>query len=185
MKNIKRHLAYLSLSALGVVLFGMALSSPPAQAFEHTAAPLSGATLWINSAPLALQDLRGQVVLVDFWTYGCSNCLNALPHVKDWAAKYTRQGLVVVGVHTPETASEKIPANVENAVRRLGIVFPVALDNQYLIWNAYGNQYWPAQYLIDAQGNVRYQHVGEGDYLETEHMIQSLLREAKTGASPR
>jgi len=143
---------------------------------------ISGATRWFNSAPLASGPLRGKVVLVDFWTYSCINCLRTLPYLKAWDEKYRDQGLVIVGVHTPEFAFEKDPHNVGQAIRDLGIKYPVAMDNQYTIWNAYNNQYWPAHYLIDAQGHIRDQHFGEGAYDETERMIQTLLKEAHLGA---
>lgn len=142
------------------------------------APPLTGATQWLNSPPLSVESLRGKVVLVDFWTYSCINCLRTLPYLKAWDAKYRAQGLVIVGVHAPEFAFEKVPHNVEQAVRQLGISYPVAIDNQYAIWNAYQNEYWPAHYLIDAQGRVRHQHFGEGAYQETEQMIRTLLKEA-------
>lgn len=142
------------------------------------AAPLNGATEWINSPALSMEALRGKVVLVDFWTYSCINCLRTLPYLKAWDEKYREQGLVIVGVHAPEFAFEKDLHNVEQAVRELGIRYPVAVDNQYAIWNAYQNEYWPAHYLIDAQGHIRHEHFGEGAYRETEQMIQTLLKEA-------
>jgi thiol-disulfide isomerase/thioredoxin len=143
--------------------------------------PLSGATQWFNSPPLTSEMLRGKVVLVDFWTYSCINCLRTLPYLKAWNEKYRDQGLVIIGVHTPEFAFEKIPRNVEQAIRDLGITYPVAMDNQYTIWNSYKNEYWPAHYLIDANGKIRHQHFGEGAYQETEQTIQSLLKEAHQG----
>ena len=145
---------------------------------EGAAPPLDGATQWLGSAPLGAEQLRGKVVLVDFWTYSCINCLRALPYVKAWHQKYHDQGLVVVGVHAPEFAFERDPGNVAKAVRELGIGYPVAVDNQYTIWRAFRNQYWPAHYLIDAQGRLRYHHFGEGNYAETERVIQQLLQEA-------
>jgi cytochrome c biogenesis protein CcdA/thiol-disulfide isomerase/thioredoxin len=143
--------------------------------------PLAGATQWFNSPPLTGEMLRGKVVLVDFWTYSCINCLRTLPYLKAWNEKYRDQGLVIVGVHAPEFAFEKDQHNVEQAIRDLGITYPVAMDNQFAIWNAYKNQYWPAHYLVDAQGQIRDQHFGEGAYQETEQMIQALLREAHNG----
>jgi cytochrome c biogenesis protein CcdA/thiol-disulfide isomerase/thioredoxin len=140
-----------------------------------------GATQWLNSPALTSESLRGKVVLVDFWTYSCINCLRTLPYLKAWDAKYRSQGLVIVGVHAPEFAFEKDIKNVEQAVRELGVTYPVAIDNEYAIWNAYQNQYWPAHYLIDAQGRIRDQHFGEGAYQETEQMIQTLLKEAHLG----
>jgi cytochrome c biogenesis protein CcdA/thiol-disulfide isomerase/thioredoxin len=132
---------------------------------------------WFNSKPLTLALLRGKVVLIDFWTYSCINCLRTLPYVKRWAATYRRAGLVVVGVHTPEFAFEHVPANVERAVRSLGVDYPVALDNGYETWSAWGNQYWPAKYLVDRQGHVRYAHFGEGEYQRSEDVIRRLLAE--------
>jgi cytochrome c biogenesis protein CcdA/thiol-disulfide isomerase/thioredoxin len=150
---------------------------------EKSAAPqgapsLAGATQWLNSPPLSNEMLRGKVVLVDFWTYSCINCLRTLPYLKAWDEKYRSQGLVIVGVHAPEFAFEKDIRNVERAVQELGIQYPVAIDNQYAIWNAFQNEYWPAHYLIDAQGRIRHQHFGEGAYAETELRIQALLKEA-------
>lgn len=138
---------------------------------------LAGATEWINSPPLDARALRGKVVLVDFWTYSCINCLRSLPYVRAWAEKYRAQGLVVIGVHTPEFAFEREPANVRAAVRDLGIGYPVALDGDHAIWRAFQNHYWPAHYAIDAQGRVRYHHFGEGGYAESERVIQRLLAE--------
>ncbi|GAA4335733.1 thioredoxin family protein [Variovorax defluvii] len=130
---------------------------------------------WINSPPLKLDELRGKVVLVEFWTYTCINCLNHLPYVKEWHQKYKDQGLVVVGVHTPEFAFEKSTKNVQDAVKRLQIQHAVAQDNSYATWRAFNNQYWPAVYLIDKQGKIVYSHFGEGRYGETEKKIQALL----------
>jgi len=144
--------------------------------------PIDGATRWFNSPPLTSASLRGKVVLVDFWTYSCINCLRTLPYIKAWNEKYRDQGLVIVGVHAPEFAFEKDQQNVEKAIHDLGITYPVAMDNNYTIWNAYKNQYWPAHYMFDAKGQLRHQHFGEGAYEETEHMIQRLLMEAHQGA---
>jgi cytochrome c biogenesis protein CcdA/thiol-disulfide isomerase/thioredoxin len=135
----------------------------------------SGATAWINSAPLTREDLRGKTVLIDFWTYSCINCLRSLPYVRAWAAKYRDHGLVVIGVHSPEFAFERDEANVRRAVRDLGVVYPVAMDNGFAIWRAFHNRFWPQHYLIDAQGRIRYAHSGEGEYEDTEHAIQALL----------
>jgi cytochrome c biogenesis protein CcdA/thiol-disulfide isomerase/thioredoxin len=135
----------------------------------------AGIDRWINSGPLAMRQLRGKVVLVDFWTYSCVNCLRTLPHLEAWDRLYRRAGLVIVGVHTPEFAFEHVPSNVSDAVGRLGVRYPVALDNQYGTWNAYGNEYWPAEYLIDRNGHVRHAHFGEGDYGGTERLIRRLL----------
>jgi cytochrome c biogenesis protein CcdA/thiol-disulfide isomerase/thioredoxin len=139
---------------------------------------LTGLSNWINSHPLTLQNLRGKVVLIDFWTYSCINCLRTLPHVKAWDRTYRNRGLVVLGVHTPEFAFEHVPGNVEGAVERLGIKYPVALDNDYGTWNAFQNQYWPAKYLIDRRGHLRYYHFGEGEYDTVEQRIRTLLGES-------
>ena len=147
----------------------------------HDAGPapeLAGLTNWINSKPLTMQKLRGKVVLVDFWTYSCINCLRTLPHVKAWYRTYRKDGLVVLGVHTPEFAFEHVPSNVRGAVRRLGVAYPVALDNDYKTWDAFHNQYWPAKYLIDRRGHVRFVHFGEGEYDTTEARIRTLLGES-------
>ncbi|UVK87467.1 cytochrome c biogenesis protein DipZ [Pseudomonas sp. B21-051] len=140
--------------------------------------PLDGAVQWLNSPALDAQALKGKVVLVDFWTYSCINCLRTLPYVKAWAEKYRDQGLVVIGVHAPEFAFERDVGNVTKAMKELGINYPVAIDNDYKIWRAFNNEYWPAHYFADAQGRIRYHHFGEGDYAESERVIQHLLREA-------
>jgi cytochrome c biogenesis protein CcdA/thiol-disulfide isomerase/thioredoxin len=142
---------------------------------------IRGTQRWFNTPgdrPLTLARLRGRVVLVDFWTYTCINCLRTLPYVKAWDRRYRKAGLTVVGVHTPEFPFEREASNVSRAVRDDGIHYPVAQDNEYATWNAYGNQYWPAKYLIDARGRLRYVHFGEGDYDTTEAAIRSLLAEA-------
>ena len=139
---------------------------------------LAGATQWLNSPPLTTRELRGKVVLVDFWTYSCINCLRALPYVRGWADKYRDHGLVVIGVHAPEFAFEKDPANVAKAVKDLGVTYPVALDNDYAIWRGFNNQYWPAHYFIDAEGRIRHHHYGEGGYEDSEDIIRQLLTAA-------
>jgi cytochrome c biogenesis protein CcdA/thiol-disulfide isomerase/thioredoxin len=141
-------------------------------------------TRWLNTPPLSMQRLRGKVVLVDFWTYSCVNCIRTLPHLKAWDAAYRSKGLVIVGVHTPEFAFERVPGNVQRAVEKFGIRYPVALDNAYATWNAYHNEYWPAEYLIDRRGRLRRVHFGEGQYDETERAIRQLLGETGTVASP-
>jgi len=145
---------------------------------EGTLPAFNGASEWLNSPPLTVQSLRGKVVLVDFWTYSCINCLRTLPYVRQWAEKYRDDGLVVIGVHTPEFAFERDPGNVRKAIKDLGVTYPVALDNQYMIWRAFNNQYWPAHYFIDAKGQVRAHHFGEGEYDKSEQIIRQLLREA-------
>jgi cytochrome c biogenesis protein CcdA/thiol-disulfide isomerase/thioredoxin len=138
---------------------------------------LNGAVAWLNSAPLTRESLKGKVVLVDFWTYSCINCLRAIPYVEAWSEKYKDDGLVVIGVHTPEFAFEKDQANVSKAVQDLKITYPVAIDSNYAIWKAFKNEYWPAHYFIDAQGVIRYHHFGEGEYDKPEQVIQQLLKE--------
>jgi cytochrome c biogenesis protein CcdA/thiol-disulfide isomerase/thioredoxin len=162
----------------GMMMSAHGSGGAPELAAEGPMPPLGGATGWLNSSPLAAADLRGKVVLVDFWTYSCINCLRAIPYVKAWARKYASQGLVVVGVHAPEFAFEKDVGNVRRAVHDLGITYPVAIDSDYAIWRAFGNQYWPAHYFIDAKGQVRHHHFGEGDYEGSERVIQQLLAEA-------
>ncbi len=159
----------------------VAMTQKPAAAqlpVEGPVPPLDGAVQWLNSPPLTAAGLKGKVVLVDFWTYSCINCLRAIPYVEAWAQKYKDQGLVVIGVHAPEFAFEKNVDNVKKAIADLGITYPVAIDNNYAIWRAFDNEYWPAHYFIDAQGQVRHHHFGEGDYDQSERVIQQLLAEA-------
>jgi len=139
---------------------------------------LDGATQWLNSEPLTREGLRGKVVLVDFWTYSCINCIRAVPYVEAWYEKYRDQGLVVIGVHAPEFAFEKDVRNVQRAIKDLGLTYPVAVDNDYALWRAFKNEYWPAHYFIDAMGNIRHTHFGEGEYDVSERTIQQLLAEA-------
>jgi len=145
---------------------------------EGQLAPFTGATSWINSAPLTPEGLRGKVVLVDFWTFTCVNWLRTLPYVRAWAAKYKDKGLVVVGVHTPEFSVEHDLANVRRAAQAMRVDYPVAVDSDYGVWRAFNNNYWPAVYIADAQGRIRYHHFGEEAYEETEKVIQQLLTEA-------
>jgi thiol-disulfide isomerase/thioredoxin len=152
-------------------------ASQTALADEGPMPELGGAIGWLNSAPLDRKSLGGKIVLVNIWTYTCINSLRPQPYVKSWTAKYKDRGLVVIGVHTPEFSFEKERVNVENSVRELKITYPVAIDSDYKIWNAFSNNYWPAQYLIDAKGRIRYHHFGEGDYEEIERVIQALLKE--------
>jgi len=166
----------------------MMRAKPTAQAeklpIEGVMPSLSGAVAWLNSPPLTVEALKGKVVLVDFWTYSCINCLRAIPYVRAWAEKYKDQGLVMIGVHAPEFAFEKNIDNVKKAVSDLKIGYPVAIDNDYAIWRAFSNQYWPAHYFIDAEGRIRHHHFGEGDYEGSERAIQQLLGEAgKTNQS--
>jgi thiol-disulfide isomerase/thioredoxin len=150
---------------------------------EGELAPFDGATGWLNSEPLTPAGLRGKVVLVDFWTYTCINWLRQLPYVRAWAEKYSSHGLVVIGVHTPEFSFEHDAGNVRQAVQDMRISYPVATDNNYEVWLAFGNHYWPALYFADAQGRIRHHHFGEGEYGQSEMVIQQLLSEAgSTGA---
>ncbi|WP_144114107.1 cytochrome c biogenesis protein DipZ [Paraburkholderia sp. BCC1886] len=153
-------------------------AQPASLPVEGVLPTLDGAVQWLNSPPLTVQGLRGKVVLIDFWTYSCINCLRSLPYVKAWAQKYKDQGLVVIGVHAPEFAFERNIDNVKKATHDLGVDYPVAIDNNYAIWRSLNNQYWPAHYFVDAKGQIRYHHFGEGDYAESEKVIQQLLAEA-------
>lgn len=167
-----------AMTATGGAMMLAAVDAPAPLPVEGQLPSLDGAVQWLNSPPLSAQALRGKVVLIDFWTYSCINCLRTLPYVKAWAQKYRDQGLVVIGVHAPEFAFERDIGNVTKAVHDLGVDYPVAIDNNYAIWRAFNNQYWPAHYFVDAQGRVRYHHFGEGNYAESERVIQQLLREA-------
>ena len=177
--RFKTALAAVALIAVAATGIAITTSSAPAiAASRSSAAPeFTGIDKWLNSPPLTLQQLRGKVVLVDFWTYTCPNCINTLPYVKSWNQKYKDQGLTVIGVHTPEYAFERETENVQKAIAHFGITYPVAQDNRYATWGAYNNQYWPAVYLIDKKGQVVYSHFGEGDYAQTEAKIQELLAE--------
>ncbi|MDX5516435.1 cytochrome c biogenesis protein DipZ [Stenotrophomonas sp. RG-453] len=157
-----------------------AAASTPGQPLpvEGTLPSLAGATGWLNSPPLDAPPLRGKVVLVDFWTYSCINCLRAMPYVREWAERYRDHGLVVIGVHAPEFAFERNLANVQRAVKDLKVTYPVAIDNDFAIWRGFNNKYWPAHYFIDAQGQIRAHHFGEGNYAQSEQIIRQLLREA-------
>jgi thiol-disulfide isomerase/thioredoxin len=164
----------MAMGSLGAVGAVQATASPSFH--NYGAAPeFAGIAQWHNSPPLSLASLRGKVVLVDFWTYSCINCLRTLPYVNRWASSYAAQGLVVVGVHTPEFAFERSAKNLQVAMQRFGVKHPVAQDNDYATWKAYNNQYWPAHYMVDAKGQIQYRHFGEGRYEETEAAIRSLL----------
>lgn len=147
--------------------------------------PFSGATGWLNSAPLTAAELRGKVVLVEFWTYTCINWLRQLPYVRAWAEKYKPYGLVVIGVHTPEFGFEHNVDSVRHAAREMRITYPIALDNNYGVWRAFSNYAWPALYFVDAQGRIRHRRLGEGDYARSERMIQQLLVQAGAAGVPR
>ncbi len=150
---------------------------------DYGVAPeFSGLVGWLNSKPLTLAGLRGKVVLIDFWTYSCINCLRTLPYITSWHERYRSSGLTIVGVHTPEFAFERVASNVRKNAKELGVEYPVALDNEFGTWNAWHNQYWPAKYLIDRKGHVRYYHFGEGDYDESESAIRELLAERGAGS---
>jgi thiol-disulfide isomerase/thioredoxin len=145
--------------------------------------PLGGATEWVNSPPLAAAGLRGHVVLINFWTYTCINWLRSLAYLRAWAENYKNQGLLVIGVHTPEFDFEHDPGNVRRAVKAMGIEYPVAVDSDYAIWNAFGNRYWPASYFADAQGQIRHHRFGEGEYEWSEMVLRQLLTEAGSGGT--
>lgn len=164
-------------TTLAAIALSAATLTAVAAPMATTAPEFTGIQQWLNSEPLSMGQLRGKVVLVDFWTYTCINCIRTLPYVKSWHEKYKDQGLVVVGVHTPEYPFERSTDNVKTAIKRFGITYPVAQDNKYATWSAYNNQYWPAVYLIDKQGKVVYQHFGEGAYASTEAKIRTLLAE--------
>lgn len=150
---------------------------------EGRAPEFAGIERWLNGGPLTMAGLAGKVVLVDFWTYSCVNCVRTLPYVRAWHEAYRDKGLVVVGVHTPEFEFEKDAANVQAALAKYGITYPVAMDNGYATWNAYNNHYWPAHYFVDAKGDVRYHHFGEGNYGHSEEVIKTLLAEAGKDAT--
>lgn len=180
--SLQRRTFLASAAATAAALAAPSITHAAGAAIQAAALPdfgpapeFTGIERWLNSEPLTLAGLRGRVVLVDFWTYACINCIRTLPHVNRWAELYTPQGLTVVGVHTPEFPFERVTSNVEGAMRRYGVKHPVAQDNRYATWKAFRNQYWPAAYLIDAQGHIRYQHFGEGEYDRTEAVIRALL----------
>ena len=179
-RSLATSASVLALCLIGTIGIGGAAArdriAPFRIAAAQNAAPdFAGISNWFNSEPLSIASLRGKVVLVDFWTYGCVNCVNTLPHVTELYAKYRGRGLVVVGIHTPEFPFEKSAANVQAALRRHGIAYPVAQDNESRTWNAYGNQYWPAQYIVDQRGNIVFQHDGEGQYEQMDRTIARLL----------
>ena len=163
--------------AIDYVVTSVKAAAAPDVSSQGAMPSLDGASAWLNSPPLSQESLRGKVVLVDFWTFDCINCQHSVPHVNEWAKKYEKDGLVVIGVHTPEYPYERVIDNVRKNVARLGLNYPIAIDNDYAIWRAFDNQYWPAHYLIDARGQVRYTHFGEGDYDTQEQVIRQLLDE--------
>ena len=155
-------------------------SSAEYKSSESATAPELAAGDWINSEPLKLKGLRGRVVLIEFWTFGCYNCRNTLPHIKDWDNRYREKGLTVIGVHSPEFAEERIVENLRRQVASLEIRYPVVSDNDYETWKAYNVEAWPTVFLLDKQGRIRWMRVGEGDYEEAERLIQKLLAEQET-----
>jgi thiol-disulfide isomerase/thioredoxin len=170
--------AFVGLATIAVAAPGLAgdANIPVQLAGARTAAPnFAGISKWFNSAPLSISDLRGKVVLVDFWTYGCYNCVNTLPYVTKLYETYKDKGLVVIGIHTPEFPFERSARNVQTALKRHGITYPVAQDNDSATWNAWRNQYWPAQYIVDQHGNIVFSHAGEGQYDEIERTVRRLL----------
>jgi len=171
---VMKHLAFW----IGVAALICGVVAIASGAGDQGAMPdLNGAVAWLNSAPLSRKELRGKVVLVNFWTYSCINSLRELPYMKAWAAKYKDAGLVVIGVHAPEFGFERDPANVKNAVFDLKVGYPIPIDSNHAIWRAFRNEYWPADYFVDAKGRIRYHHFGEGEYVNSERVIQALLKE--------
>jgi thiol-disulfide isomerase/thioredoxin len=163
---------------IGATVFVCGIATAGSGAGDEGRMPdMNGAVVWLNSAPLSSKSLSGKVVLVNFWTYSCINSLRELPYMKAWAAKYKDAGLVVIGVHTPEFGFEKDPANVKNAVSDLNVTYPIPIDSNHSIWSAFWNEYWPADYFLDARGSIRYHHFGEGEYEKSERVIQALLKE--------
>jgi len=177
-KTLTTVVAIAAVAGLGALVANSGAATAVPVAKNSVAPEFAGIDQWLNSPPLTVQQLRGKVVLVDFWTYTCVNCINTLPHVEKLYQKYKDQGLVVVGVHTPEYAFERETKKVKAAIAEYGLHYPVAQDNQYATWNAYGNQYWPAVYLIDKQGHIVYSHFGEGDYDKTEAAVREQLARA-------
>jgi thiol-disulfide isomerase/thioredoxin len=180
----RKFLAYMGLGAIGWQSATIATPSSPSQLISpkiiatnppHRLPEFQGISEWINSAPLTRSELRDRVVLVQIWTLGCINCQRTLPYVVDWHRKYTAKGLQTIGIHTPEFAFERDSRNIRRAINKHGITYPVAVDNNFEMWKAYQNEYWPHLFLADRQGIIRYDHIGEGAYAETEQMIRQLL----------
>ncbi len=163
---------------LGVLAVMQITGSSGSPRDSGEAAEFRGIVRWLNSEPRTIEELRGRVVLVDFWTYSCINCMRTLPYLREWNEKYSSKGLTIIGVHTPEFAFEHVVSNVRRAVVREGIAWPVAMDNDFVTWHAYQTQWWPHKFLIDHKGDIRYQHLGEGAYREMELQIRELLIEA-------
>jgi thiol-disulfide isomerase/thioredoxin len=176
-EDVNRDYRHFTIPAGEFSLFG------PLEAEQGVLSSLRDATEWLNSPPLTVAGLRGKVVLIDFWTYTCINWLRTLPYVRAWAEKYKDHGLVVIGVHSPEFAFEHNIDNVRQAVKDMNVEYPIAIDNNFAIWRAFENHYWPALYLLDAKGHIRYDQFGEGEYVRTEVMIQQFLNEAGFGGT--
>ena len=180
----RRRVFFLSIFAGLFLLLGANFSSAHSEKSDSSPLPtlypapeFSGLANWINSREIkSMRELRGKVVLVDFWTYSCFNCVNTFPYVQGWHEKFADEGLVVLGIHAPEFAFERDANNVKNAAKKYGLTYPIAQDNGFKLWRAYKNRYWPAFYLIDKQGMVRYTHFGEGQYKQMEAAIASLLK---------
>ncbi|HEU4344897.1 MAG TPA: redoxin domain-containing protein [Candidatus Binatia bacterium] len=175
MRWIRQKFAVLLMAAVGLSFAAAVFSA--ADARVGMPAPEISGQSWLNSKPLRLAELRGKVVLVEFWTFGCYNCRNVEPYIKAWHQKYVDKGLVVIGVHAPEFSYERVVANVRRYVSQHAIQYPVAIDNEFDTWKRYQNRYWPALYLIDKRGIIRYSRVGEGGYQQTEQQIRALLEE--------
>lgn len=174
MRSLQRwHIAFLALVA--IVLIALLIDRGGVAA--GTPAPEIQGGPWFNSAPKTMAELRGRVVLVEFWTFGCFNCRNVAPHVREWHRRHADRGLTVIGVHTPETAFEKDPENVRRFLAEEGIDYPIVVDGEFATWNAYRNRAWPAWYLVDKQGVIRWSHIGEGAYEETAKRIEELIAE--------
>ena len=187
-RKIKAEMIVFGIIILFVVLSSYLVTIPQKSVnsslpYLGKAPELVGTQEWINSEPLTIENLRGKVILVDFWTYSCINCIRTLPYLKSWHEKYGNNGLVIIGVHTPEFEFEKDYGNVKNAVEKYKIKYAVVQDNNYATWNAYNNHYWPRKYVVDKDGNIRYDHIGEGAYEETEKVIIDLLKEIKPDVS--
>ena len=176
LQSPSRRRALTALSLAVAAPLSRAAGGPNAALRRHSPAPeFAGIETWLNSEPLSMAALRGQVVMVDFWTFACVNCVHVLPHVVRWHEEYKGRGLVVVGVHTPEFAFERDTANVKKAIQRHGIRYAVAQDNKFATWNAFHNRYWPSLYLVDRSGELVFSHAGEGAYDEIERTVQQLL----------
>jgi thiol-disulfide isomerase/thioredoxin len=177
LRSLAASLVVLALGLPGAATPGFSdgIAPPKITAAQSTAPNFVGISKWFNSPPLSISDLRGKVVLVDFWTYGCINCVNTLPRVTELYAKYRDRGLVVVGIHTPEFPFEHSATNVQAALKRHGIAYPVGQDNESRTWDAYHNQYWPSQYIVDQNGRIVFHHDGEGQYEQIDRTIARLL----------